>query len=188
MLWKQCQGCFLRALCRDLPARPGLMVETIILLMEEGATSVAAKTSGEVGTGRAALGDRRHLRDSLTGRGQREQRGRGGSARQPRWRRRLRRPLCLRQPPHRREGRETGAARTRPHQGGRGGSGRRPISCLHFLSSHRGSPGRRSPRSRPIRAALGAPPPRGWRGRGGGKCGVFVFAPSSPRPRGAHEY
>lgn len=83
----------------------------------------------------------------------------------------LRRPLCLQQPPHCREGRETGAARPRPpgragRQGGRGEGGPRPISCLHFLSSHRGSPGQRSPRSQPIRAALRAPPPRERRGRG----------------------
>lgn len=42
----------------------------------------------------------------------------------------------------------------------------RPISCLHFLPSHRGSPRQWPPRSQPIGAALRAPPTRGTRGRG----------------------
>lgn len=67
---------------------------------------------------------------------------------------------------------------------GRGFAGpQRPIGCLHFLPSHRGSPRRRPPRWRPISAGLHAPPPRGRKGGGGG-APRFCFRSPLPSPRG----
>lgn len=107
-----------------------------------------------------------------------------GSAGRPRWRLSPQAaPLSAAAAALPRRARNWGSAATPPPaEGGAGAAFPGPISGLHFLSPHRGSPAQPSPRSRPISAAPPRPAHR-WEGPGGtqGFC-LRSPLPSPPPP------